>query len=94
MIRHLSIGAHGPNQAAGILAELMGGVAVPFPPNPGSFFALELDEHGSDVEVYPTGTERRPGGNNGGRVVKSPKACGCGRSVPRSPRFSSRTNRW
>jgi hypothetical protein len=40
MIRHLSIGAHGPNQAAGILAELMGGVAVPFPPNPGSFFGL------------------------------------------------------
>ena len=59
MIHHLSIAAQDPKRAADTLAELMGGTAVPFPPNPGSFFALQLDEHGSGVEVYPAGTRRR-----------------------------------
>ena len=70
MIHHLSIAARDPQHVAGVLAELMGGAAVPFPPNPGSFFALQLDEHGSGVEVYPAGTELRPGGNDGGSFVK------------------------
>src|SRR6202161_2869484 len=72
MIHHLSIAARGPKHAAGVLAELMGGTAVPFPPNPGSFFALQLDEHGSGVEVYPAGTELEPGGEVGGSFVKKP----------------------
>jgi hypothetical protein len=33
MIHHLSIAAREPQR----VAELMGGEAVPFPPNPGSF---------------------------------------------------------
>jgi catechol 2,3-dioxygenase-like lactoylglutathione lyase family enzyme len=70
MIHHLSIAARDPKQAAGVLAELMGGTAVPFPPNPGSFFALQLDEHGSGVEVYPAGTTLEPAGNVGGSFVK------------------------
>ncbi len=70
MIHHLSIAARDPKHAAEVLAELMGGKAVPFPPNPGSFFALQLDEHGSGVEVYPAGTELRPGGDNGGTFVR------------------------
>ena len=70
MIHHLSIAARDPKHVAGILAELMGGKAVPFPPNPGSFFALQLDEHGSGVEVYPAGTELQPGGEVGGTFVK------------------------
>src|SRR5271170_2078167 len=70
MIHHLSIAARDPKQAAGVLAELMGGRSVPFPPNPGSFFALQLDDHGSGVEVYPAGTELRPGGAVGGNFVK------------------------
>lgn len=49
----------------------MGGTAVPFPSNPGSFFALQLDEHGSGVEVYPAGTELQPGGAVGGSFVKN-----------------------
>jgi hypothetical protein len=49
---------------------MMGGTAVPFPPNPGSFFALQLDEHGSGVEVYPAGTTLQPGGEVGGSFVK------------------------
>jgi catechol 2,3-dioxygenase-like lactoylglutathione lyase family enzyme len=71
MIHHLSIAARDPKQAAGVLAELMGGTAVPFPPNPGSFFALQLDEHGSGVEVYPAGTELQPAGDVGGSFVKT-----------------------
>jgi hypothetical protein len=74
MIHHLSIAARDPRRVAGVLAELMGGTAVPFPPNPGSFFALQLDEHGSGVEVYPAGTELQPGGSDGGGFVKKPAA--------------------
>ena len=74
MIHHLSIAARDPEHVAGVLAELMGGRAVPFPPNPGSFFALQLDEHGSGVEVYPAGTELHPGGSDGGGFVKRPAA--------------------
>jgi hypothetical protein len=70
MIHHLSIAARDPKNAAGVLAELMGGTSIPFPPNPGSFFALQLDEHGSGVEVYPAGTELEPGGDVGGSFVK------------------------
>src|SRR5260370_19366856 len=73
MIHHLSIAARDPKQAAGVLAELMGGKAVPFPPNPGSFFALQLDDHGSGVEVYPAGTELQPNGEVGGAFVKHPR---------------------
>jgi hypothetical protein len=70
MIHHLSIAARDPKQAAGVLAELMGGTAVPFPPNLGSFFALQFDDHGSGVEVYPAGTELQPGGAVGGSFVR------------------------
>lgn len=70
MIHHLSIAARDPKHVAGVLAELMGGAAVPFPPNPGSFFALQLDEHGSGVEVYPAGTELHPGGGDGAGFAK------------------------
>ncbi|HYP36317.1 MAG TPA: hypothetical protein VEQ62_08245 [Stellaceae bacterium] len=70
MIHHLSIAARDPQHVAAVLAEIMGGKAVPFPPNPGSHFALQLDDHGSGVEVYPAGTELRPGGEVGGGFVR------------------------
>src|ERR1043165_6626747 len=70
MIHHLSIAARDPKHSAEVLAEIMGGKAVPFPPNPGSFFALQLDDHGSGVEVYPAGTELAPNGEVGGTFVK------------------------
>jgi hypothetical protein len=73
MIHHLSIAARDPKYAAGVLAEIMGGQSVPFPPNPGSFFALQLDDHGSGVEVYPAGTELQPAGAEGGSFVKQPR---------------------
>ncbi len=78
MIHHLSIAARDPQRAANVLAELMGGKAVPFPPNPGSFFALQLDEHGSGVEVYPAGTELEPNGMTGGSFVKHARDRGHG----------------
>ena len=78
MIHHLSIAARDPKHAAGVLAELMGGTAVPFPPNPGSFFALQLDDHGSGVEVYPAGTELEPNGSTGGSFVKHERGRGYG----------------
>jgi hypothetical protein len=71
MIHHLSIAAREPERAAGVLADLMGGKSVPFPPNPGSFFALQLDEHGSGVEVYPAGTVLQPADEKGGRFVRA-----------------------
>jgi catechol 2,3-dioxygenase-like lactoylglutathione lyase family enzyme len=71
MIHHLSIAARDPKHSAEVLAQIMGGKAVPFPPNPGSFFALQLDDHGSGVEVYPAGTELHPGGVEGGGFVKT-----------------------
>jgi catechol 2,3-dioxygenase-like lactoylglutathione lyase family enzyme len=74
MIHHLSIAARDPKRVAEVLAELMGGAAVPFPPHPGSFFALQLDEHGSGVEVYPAGTELQPGGSDGGSFISRPEA--------------------
>jgi hypothetical protein len=73
MIHHLSIAARDPKHAAEVLAEIMGGKAVPFPPNPGSFFALQLDDHGSGVEVYPAGTELQPAGEEGGSFVRKPR---------------------
>ena len=97
MIHHLSIAARDPKEAAGVLAELMGGKAVPFPPNPGSFFALQLDDHGSGVEVYPAGTELEPNGNSGGTFVKQPKggalAPPISRSALRRTRLRSRKSR-
>jgi hypothetical protein len=65
MIHHLSIAARDPMHVAEVLAEFMAGTAVPFPPNPGSFFALQNDEHGTGVEVYPAGSELRPCGAEG-----------------------------
>ena len=90
MIHHLSIAARNPKHVAGVLAELMGGTAVTFPPNPGSFFALQLDEHGSGVEVYPAGTELEPGGTNGASFVRK-EARGHGRPISRSASPATRT---
>jgi len=78
MIFHLSIDADHPHHVASVLAELLGGEALPFPPvSQGSWLALARDDRGSSVEVYPRGTELAiaegdadavglPGGNLGG----------------------------
>jgi hypothetical protein len=84
MIHHLSIAARDPQHVAGVLAEIMGGTAVAFPPNPGSFFALQLDEHGSGVEVYPAGTVLSPNGTDGGGFERRPETA----AGPRATHFA------
>lgn len=78
MIHHLSIAARDPKHVADVLAEMMGGTAVPFSPNPGSFFALQLDENGSGVEVHPAGTELQPSGAVGAGFAKTGAVPGYG----------------
>jgi hypothetical protein len=75
VIHHLSIAASQPEHVAGVLAELMGGVAVPDAEN---FFVWQLDDYGSGVEVYPAGTELQPGGPTGGRFIKKEIGRGLG----------------
>jgi hypothetical protein len=70
VIHHLSIAARDPQHVAGVLAEIMGGTVVPFRPNPGSYYALQLDQHGSGVEIHPAGTELQPTANDGAGFVR------------------------
>lgn len=56
MIHHVSVAAHDPKAVADFFAEVTGGVAVDFPPNPGSYMAFAPDGNGTGVEVYPAGS--------------------------------------
>lgn len=51
MIHHVSIPARNPEHVAEVLAEVMGGRAVPFGPLEGAFMAMGAD--GDMIEVYP-----------------------------------------
>jgi hypothetical protein len=61
MINHISIGVHNPEKVANVLAELWGGMVIPFPPCPNSFFVLANDGRGTAVEVTPVNTILVPG---------------------------------
>jgi len=61
MLNHISIAVNEPKRVAGILAELWGGMVIPFPPAPGSYIVLANDGKGSGVEVTPAGTVLVPG---------------------------------
>lgn len=61
MIHHLSIPAKNPLRVAEVLAELWSGQVAPFPPHPGSYMVLALDDRGTMIEIYPVGTELIPG---------------------------------
>ena len=61
MINHISIGVNNPEKVANILAELWGGVAMPFPPSPGGFVALADDGIGTIVECLPIDVHAVPG---------------------------------
>lgn len=59
---HVSIEADEPRRVAHVLAELMGGIATPFPPvTQGSWMAHGGDARNSLIEVYPRGTELHRG---------------------------------
>jgi hypothetical protein len=61
MLFHVSIEADNPQKVAAVLAELMGGEAMPFPPvAEGSWVAAAGDERATLIEVYPRGTEIHP----------------------------------
>lgn len=51
---HLSISASAPEDVANFLAEVMGGVAMPFPPFPDCWIAFTAEDNGTAIEVYPT----------------------------------------
>ena len=61
MINHISFGANNPEYVANVLAELWGGVALPFPPSPGGYVAFADDERGTIVEVIPIDVHAVPG---------------------------------
>lgn len=61
MINHISIGVNQPENVANVIAEIWGGVAMPFPPSPGGFVVLAGDDRGSLVEVVPTDVNLIPG---------------------------------
>ena len=56
MLFHLSIDADDPARVAAVLAQLLGGEALPFAPVSGSWLASAGDERGTMIEVYPRGT--------------------------------------
>src|SRR5665213_4017509 len=57
MIFHASIEADNPHKVALVLAEILDGVATPFPPvGEGSWIAMAGDNK-TAVEVYPQGTD-------------------------------------
>jgi len=51
---HLSINANNPQEVSAFLAEVMGGVAMPFPPFPDCWIAFAAEDDGTAIEVYPT----------------------------------------
>lgn len=63
MLFHASLEADRPQHAAEVIAEIMGGEALPFPfVGEGSWVALAGDDRGTIIEFYPRGTEMHPGG--------------------------------
>lgn len=73
MIHHLSVSAADPKGAAEFFADIMNGVVVDFPPNPGSFMVFKADGRGTGVEVYPAGSVMIPGGDPGAVWVRQPE---------------------
>ena len=61
MINHISIGVENPEKVAAVLAELWGGMALPFPPCPNSYMVLANDGRGSAIEITPLDTIIVPG---------------------------------
>ena len=60
-INHISIGVNDPEKVANIIAELFGGVAMPFPPSPGGWIAFADDDRGTAIEVVPIDVQLVPG---------------------------------
>ena len=61
MIHHFSISAKNPQQVAQVLAEVLQGQSTPHPFCSGGYIVFPFDEYGTEIEVYPLGTEIVPG---------------------------------
>ncbi|BBD61432.1 hypothetical protein NIES2109_42600 [Nostoc sp. HK-01] len=61
MIHHFSISAENPQHVAQVLAEILQGQPTPHPYSPGGYIVFPFDEYGTEIEVYPLGTEITPG---------------------------------
>ncbi|WP_396595565.1 VOC family protein [Brevundimonas sp. R86498] len=72
MIHHLSVAARDPKAVADFFAELIDGVSVDFPPNPGSFMVFKADGHGTAIEIYPAGSVMAPNGDPGAVFLTRP----------------------
>lgn len=70
MIHHLSVSAADPKRAAEFFADIMDGVVVDFPPNPGSYMVFKADGMGTGIEIYPAGSVMVPNGEPGAAFVK------------------------
>lgn len=80
MIHHLSVSAIDPQGVAEFFADIMGGIVVDFPPNPGSFMVFKADGMGTAIEIYPAGSVMVPNGEPG--AVFERQADGAARRSP------------
>lgn len=80
MIHHLSVSAKDPKGVADFFAQLIGGVTVDFPPNPGSFMVFKADGMGTALEIYPAGSVMAQNGEPGAVFLNQPVD-----AIPRSP---------
>ncbi|WP_293144084.1 MULTISPECIES: hypothetical protein [unclassified Microcoleus] len=75
MIHHISVSAQNPQHVAQVLAEVLKGQAVPFQVHPNSYMVIAMDEHGTAIEVLPSGVEISPGsGPDGCSFMHNPQA--------------------
>lgn len=58
---HISMAASDPEGVAQILARILGGPALPFPPCPRAWIAFSAADDGTAVEVYPADITLSPG---------------------------------
>ena len=72
MIHHLSMSAQDPYHVACVVAELLNGACVPFPPSEGGYLAYAPDGHGTGVEVLQAGMVMQPDGPTGARYDRLP----------------------
>ena len=75
MIHHFSISAQNPQHVAQVLAEILQGQPTPHPFSPDSYIVFPFDEYGTEIEVYPLGTEITPGDSDEKRAyIENPTA--------------------
>ncbi len=76
-IHHYSIPVQDTRHVADVLCELFQGTITPFGPHQNSWIVWLGDEHGSAIELFPTGTEMTPDAGDGqANFHRNPAASG------------------